>query len=154
MPFIFLIVCLLFSSCQSTSEWAVDQIKTDKEDSLRITHLTKDPVNGLDVMLLKLNNQSVIYLDVHGQGFIPDRIELKKVRVRLKTQEQTYHGYAQCHEGLQRIMLPDELKEILITLLEQKKTVIIEAGGYKETLKSEGFSLSKKFSFIPKLLSF
>lgn len=151
MPYIFLMVCLLFSSCQSTSEWTADQIKTGDNDSLRIAHLTKDPVYGMDVMLLKLKDQSVIYLNVHGQGFATDRIEHKKVYINLKSQEQTFHGYAQCHEGQQRVMLPDEMKEILIALLNQKKNVTIEAGGYKETLKPEGFSLSKKFSFIPKL---
>ncbi len=154
MTLIFLIVCLLFSSCSSTSEWTADQIKSNEEDSLRVTHLTKDPVGGMDVVMLKLNNQSVIYLHVHGQGFITDRLDTKKVRIKLKTQEQTYQGYAISHEGNQRLMLPDAMKEIVITLLEQQKDVTIEAGGYKETLKSEGFSLSKKFSFIPKLLSF
>ncbi len=136
-----MIFLFLLCSCGTQSSWQVSHLQTGNSafDSSRVLFSSNDPVNGLDVELIRSDGQIFAYLQVHTQETIPYEDNPKEAIVRLIMQDKTIESIAHRHEGGQRLLLTEPLKQTLLDALKLEKDVTIELMGYRTTLSGKGF---------------
>ncbi len=136
-----MILLLLLCSCGAQSSWQVSHLQTGSSafDSSRALFCAKDPVNGIDLELIRSDSQIFAYLLVHTQETIPYEDNPKEAIVRLIMADQTIESIAHRHEGGQRILLTESLQQTLLDALKLEKDVTIELMGYRTTILGKGF---------------
>jgi hypothetical protein len=138
--YFFLFVLLV--GCSSHSHWAADRIHSGKKEfsSTKLTHLSPDPVHGIDLELLKIEERVTVYLNIHSIPVPPHQGNPKNALVKLDIDGQTHRCEAYRLEGGQRFLLPDEMGKLLIDALQRDKEVTLTLPGYRSTVKAEDFS--------------
>lgn len=130
---------LAFSSCSCKPEgWTSGKIPSA---SLTCSHLTfpaKNFYRNLEVHFQRDGEQVNVFLNVHSLPFEPDYEGM--VMVTLETDEDSTSFLAPVLAGCQRVLLPPEAKELLLTALFEKSTVIISAGKYSTELNRKSFA--------------
>jgi hypothetical protein len=137
---IFLFV-LLFA-CSSHSHWASDQVVSDEKKyrSTKLSYFSLDPVNGIDLEFLKIEERLNIYLNVHSIPVPPHQGNQKSALLKLNIDGQIIRCETYRLEGGQRFLLPDEIAKILIESLQSNKKIILILPGYRSIIKAQDFA--------------
>lgn len=137
-----MILLLLLCSCAASHTWQISHLQTGSPDfdSSRIVCPSSNPVSGIDLELTRTDGQIFAHLHVHTETTLPYDENPKEALVRLSTPDHTFSGIAYRHEGGQRLLLPDALKDPLVQALTQGKDVTIELIGYRSLISAQGFA--------------
>lgn len=130
LPLIFLLGCV------KSSDWSTEQIKEKNTQSKRISHHTKNPVDGIDVEMLLTENEIITYLQIQSK-----LLEQETVSLALKSKDGQLTFQIPFHRGGQRIRLPAEVQEELFSLLSKGLDVTIAFSGYSETINESVIQL-------------
>lgn len=127
---------VLLASCSGRSDWNVSYLSTGSQEfnSAKLSLPTTDRVHGMDVEFIQTELGIRTYLQVHSHPVS------KNIIVTIKAKDHEMKETAILHEGGQRILLPPELQEFLLSSLKEGKSVTIEIPGYQTTLSTEGFA--------------
>lgn len=136
---------LLLSACTSRSHWISDQIHSDKKEfcSTKLSYLSTDPINGIDLEFLKIGESLNVYLNVHSIPVPVRQANQKSILLKLDIGGEIFRCEAYRLEGGQRFLLPKEIVSTLIGSLQNHKDVTFILPGYRSTVKAEDFA--KKF---------
>lgn len=138
---VYLFAILLFG-CSKSDNWNVSHVRTgDKAyNSSKLSFAASDPINGIDVEMLKMQNSFRTYLQVHSHMIPAYKDNPKEAFVSLESEDGSVNGLAIRHEGGQRLLLSDVHQKFLLSHLIEKKPVTIRVEGYSITLNAENFS--------------
>jgi hypothetical protein len=146
------LLLLWLCSCGKRDNWQVSYIQTGNRsyDSSKLTYFSADPVNGVDLEILKVEDQLRAYLHVHTQT-IPSYLgNPKEAFVTLYIEGQPFFGVAARHEGGQRVLLSPELQATLLEALQERKNVTIALEGFSTLILAENFKNHlKAFGSVP-----
>jgi hypothetical protein len=109
-------------------------------DSSKISYYSADPVRGINLEILKTKDNLHFYLDVSSRSIPPYKNNLKEAIVEIEVEGQKYIFIASRHSGGQRVLLPTQAQELIVSSLQGDKSVQIALSGYKTTLLSDGFA--------------
>ncbi len=139
--------CLFFLSvylfaCSSQSQWTSDQVESGKKEfsSTKLSYLSKDPVYGIDLEFLKIEERLNVYLNVHSVPVPPHQGNQKNALLKLDIDGEILRCETYRLEGGQRFLLPDEMTKIVIESLKNNKEITFILPGYRSTIKAEDFS--------------
>jgi len=137
-----LFLLLFLFSCQSSNSWEVSHIQTGNKsyNSARLSYPVHDIVNGVAVEMICAQGHVNTYLEVHSQTIPAYEGNPKEALVVMKIAGKSIKGIAYRHEGGQRLSLPLDLHELLITSLQNKQPVTIVLEGYYTKIDPEQFS--------------
>lgn len=140
----------LLTGCSRSDSWKVSHIQSGSKQfsSSRLSYRSPDPVNGVDVQFLSLDESCHLYLHVHSHPIKPYMGDPKKALVQVKTEDKTTSYFAIRHQGGQRLLLPDEAKDYIVEKLKSGQFVTISTSGYSSTLTPESFD--KKYFLLEK----
>jgi hypothetical protein len=129
------------SACQNRDRWAYNQIESgDKKfNSTKLSHFTSDLVNGLDLEFMRIAGEVRTYLNVHSLPIPSSKEDPKTTSGFLTIGSEKYPFQACRHEGGQRLLLPQDISNILIEALSNNQTVHIKVFGYASSITAEGF---------------
>lgn len=135
-----LLLLLLASSCQRTSNWTYRHIEEMKSSGCtQITYHSPDQSRGIDVEFLSKEGLLSAYLQVHSHPIVPSPLEKEMVEVHLHSRNGRHLFLAPIREGNYRVRLSQELQEELIKELISGHTVTIELSGYSVTIDATEF---------------
>lgn len=136
----FLLLPLCFS-CTKSSQWSHREIHTAHApfDSHCLYYRTLDPINGIDIQILRTQEMLSTYLQVHSQGIPLLKTDPQKVKVTFISENEKRSFLVECHQGGQRLLLPSSVQQVLLDLLQKNSPVTIELEGYSETVHPESF---------------
>ncbi len=142
LHFLFFISMLLFA-CSSRGHWTSDEVKSDKKEfsSTKLCYLSKDPVHGIDLEFLKIEERLNIYLNVHSVPVPPHQGNQKGAFLKLNIDGEILRCETYRFEGGQRFLLPSEMAKIVIESLQNNKEITFILPGYRSTIKTEDFSM-------------
>jgi len=140
----------LLIGCSRSDNWKVSHIQSGSKQfsSSRLSYHTPDPINGIDVEFLALDTSCNLYLHVHSHPVKPYKGDQKTALVSMKTEEKSESFVAKRHAGGQRLLLPAQANDFLVTSLKEGKTVIISTSGYSSTLSPNSFE--RKYHLLEK----
>jgi hypothetical protein len=140
---------LFFSlaACQRESPWAVSQIQTGNKafDSSRLSYFSKDKINGIDLEWIQTETELYCYLQVHSHA-------IQNPQVTLIIGDEKEQFSCPRHRGGQRLLLPEELKQKILSALEAGSSLTLTVDDYRVTLEPTDFRRS--FKKMQKPLSF
>lgn len=136
-PFLFLFLV----SCAEYSPWVTDHIDTGNQtyNSAKLSCLTRDPVNGIDLEMLLVEGHIHTHLQVHSHSIPPFQGNFKEALVSIAVDNQTFTYACPRHEGGQRVRLTEQLQAHLLNALAAKKTVKIQLEGYQAVISAKHF---------------
>ena len=139
---ILFLVGLGLTSCQSTSPWAVSHLQAGHPmyNSSRLSYHLRDMVNEIGVEMICAEGHIHTYLEVHTQQVPPYQGNFQEALITMKTPHSTEQALGYRHQGGQRISLPLDLQELLITSLQNNQIVTIAVEGYSTTLDPQDFN--------------
>ena len=111
----------------------------DHNASSKLTYYTKDKVHGMDLELISTQESLKAYLTVHSTPPKPHKGDEKKriVELDISGEKQLFEAY--CHEGGQRICLPENITTLIVETLSKNLSLKIRVPGYATTIHPEGF---------------
>lgn len=135
---------VLLCGCGTPSAWQLSRQEGSREEfnSARLSYPVRDRVNGVGVEMVYTLNSFRTYLEVHSQIIPPHLGNPKEAAVRMKTPLTTICAIAHRHQGGQRLSLPQELHDTLVSHLLQGTPVTIELVGYSTTLQPSDFAIA------------
>jgi hypothetical protein len=135
------VVLLFFCGCSRSSNWASNQIDVgdEKYNSTRISYYAPNPINGIDLEFLRTPSRLLAYLNVHSLPIPSTKEDPKAVAVDLLIEEEKYHFAAYRYEGGQRLLLPEDMVDLIIKALIEKKPLQIKVPGYFTRIEPKGF---------------
>ena len=138
----FLLLLLCCASCKSNNSWTFDRVESGSSNfnSTRMTFPSPDPINGIDVELLRTSNRLYAYLNVHSLPIPQLNNHPKHAFVYFLIGEEKHRFEALCREGGQRLLLPDEATTLLISAMQKQQTIDIKVSGYAAQVTPSGFS--------------
>lgn len=138
------LLLLFLCGCSASPTWQVSHQKgSQKEfDSSRLSYPLHDKVNGIGVEMVFVKNSLRTYLEVHSQTIPPYRNNPKEALVKITAGEKTHHGIVHRHQGGQRVTLPEELQDVVVSYLLEGSPVKLELIGYSTMLQPSDFSLA------------
>lgn len=144
------VVAALLTGCSRSDSWKVSHIQSGSKEfsSSRLSYRSPDPVNGVDVEFLSLEDSCHLYLNVHSHPIKPYKGDSKTALVQVKTEDLTSSYLAHRHQGGQRLLLPDTVKDYIVEKLKQGQFVTISTSGYSSTLSPESFD--RKYFLLEK----
>lgn len=128
-------------SCNSgPNRWKLTYLSASdvKFSSSKLYHQTSNQFHGLEFELLRLQDRLIAYLNVFSQT-IPAASEPTSAKVTLRIDGKEHQGLARRLEGGQRLLLKEEMTDLIISSLRQGKAVEIILDGYEETITPEEF---------------
>ena len=130
------------SACSSRSHWSSDQVYSDKKEfcSTKLSYLSPDPINGIDLEFLKIGERLNIYLNVHSVPVPPPKDNDKTVVLKLDIAGEILRCEVYRLEGGQRFLLPEDIASTLIRSLQNDKEITLILPGYRSTVQAEGFT--------------
>jgi hypothetical protein len=136
-----LLFAILLFGCSRSDNWSVSHIRTGDKDynSSKLSYAAPDPVNGIDVEILNMQNSFRTYLHVHSHMVPPYQDNPKEALVVLEAEDGSLNGVAVRREGGQRLLLSDAHQKFLLSHLVEKKPVTIRVEGYAITLNADNF---------------
>jgi hypothetical protein len=147
-------ILLFIVGCTGHSHWTADRIHSEKKEfsSTKLSYLSADPVHGIDVELINIEERVAVYLNVHSIPVPPHQGNPKNALVKLDIDSHTHRAEAYRLEGGQRFLLPDEISKQFIEALQQGKEVTLSLPGYRSTVKAEDFSGKFQQFLAPSLM--
>ena len=138
----FLLLPLFLLSCSKSNHWAFDQVHSDQMEfrSTKLTYRAPDPINGINVELVKTHEHQKIYLNIQSIPIAPYHGDPKKALLTMEIEGKQVRCEIRRLEGGQRFLLPDEIAENLIVALRSHHKVILTLPGYRTCLNPEGFT--------------
>jgi hypothetical protein len=145
-----LVICgaLLFflSCCSKPSHWSSSHVKTGSSafDSSELCFRTTDPVNGLDLAMIRTKESLRLYLEVRSRAIPPYQNNPKQALVEVLIGSDKYSFIGFRHEGGQRLLLPNDCQEIVLDSLKNNITVTFHLSGYKAVIDPKDFEAKFK----------
>ncbi len=124
------IIALLFfflPCCSPKTGWVYQEVKTKPitSNSANLRIPVANPFNGLELQFLKGTFGTRAYLSVQAREILPQAND----PVAIIVNEQPYSFATTRMEGGQRLLLPEEATQLLISALSKNQKVIIAASG-------------------------
>ncbi len=139
---------LFLSACSSKTGWDYRAVQTKPiaSNSANLRIPVTNPFNGLELQFLKGSFGTRAYLSVHARE-IPSQANDPIVIV---VDDQSYSFATTRMEGGQRLLLPEEATQLLISALSNTQKVTIAApGGFSSVISSKKFGkLYRKFEKV------
>ncbi|MEZ5315657.1 MAG: hypothetical protein R3E91_05585 [Chlamydiales bacterium] len=138
---------LLLPACIAHKEWSYSQTSSTHRqwNSHRILHRTKDPINGINVELLKGAFGTVVYLTISAHPIPLSLDGSNQVPVVFLIEQKIFSYKATRMRGGQKFLLSEEATEKLISSLENHQNIHIYLDRYQtDLLSSNFFKLYKK----------
>lgn len=133
---------LFLFSCSKPSHWSSDQIHSGVIDcnSTKLSYFSKDPLHGIDLELIQTTESLKVYLNIHSIPIPPFRENPKAASVKIKIHSKVLICQAYRFEGGQRLLLPDEIADMLIETLKNGHEVTLSLPGYSSVIHVEDFT--------------
>lgn len=148
---VFLALCFLlfFSGCAKKGpQWELERIQGDCPPQVysKVFLIPSSTFNGIQVELVGVGSDQHLYLSVLCLQISPSSSSDSIVNVTITIEDQVYTVSAELLEGGQRVLLPEEAKDLIVCSLLNDQEVTIAMGRYRQTLISDNFkeSLQKK----------
>lgn len=139
---LFLILFFNLACCPSCDQWKLAVIKANCPPStyIKVYLPACNTFNGLEAQFICCNDQADFYLNaitllLPCYGSDPDHAE-----VSFLIGDQEYVFLAERLLGGQRLLLPEEAKELAIEQLLAGNDIHVSAGRYQTVLTCEGFA--------------
>lgn len=127
--FLIFVLCM---SCSHQDQWSVKHIETVS----RLCYHSEDKVGGIDIEMLKNNEQLSTYLQVRAGIIATD-----KAKLIIEGKETAFT--LERHRGGQRFNVPPQMQEMMLQALTNGKSLILKVAGYQEIVEPGEFN--KKF---------
>ena len=141
-PLFALSVLLHLCGCRSDNSWAFSRIDSQETqfNSTKLTFASQDPIHGIDLELVSINQQLHLYLNVHSVPIpsLKTDPQYAAVRITIGTQESQLFE-ALRREGGQRLLLPETAMHLIIDSLKNHIPVHIAIHGYQTSIEPTGF---------------
>jgi len=149
-----LLALLLLSGCRSDTSWTVDHVASGRSrfNSTKLTYTAADPINGLDLEFLKTREHLYVYLNVHSVPIPPLKTDPHHSFVYITVDTERHRFEAVRREGGQRLLLPEDAINLIISSLNQQLPVEIAVSGYSSLISPSDFS--KKYKKIQHISAF
>lgn len=138
----FLLTPFVLISCSRNNqqEWEFDRaVALDSAHaSERLSLPAINSFQGLELELVRGITSTRMYLNAFSLPF-PCDLEGKS-EVSLFIEEQEYLFKAECFQGRQRLLLPQEITALIITALMNDSSIQISVGRYQATIISTRFA--------------
>lgn len=108
--------------------------------STKLSYFSKNPVHGIDLEFLKLEERLNVYLNVHSVPVPPHQGNQKSALLKIDIDGEIIRGEIYRFEGGQRFLLSEEMAKIVIKSLQNNKEITFILSGYRSTIKAEDFS--------------
>lgn len=151
------LLVVLLCGCTTHNRWSVDHIKSGRPEfnSSKLSYRTLDPLHGLELELIRTQNSFNLYLHVNSQTIPPCKNNPKAALVSVITQDASHTEEAARLQGGQKILLSENLRDIIIDALQKNSSLTIRVGNYSTLIEPEGFQeLLKKMESPPFYLPF
>lgn len=136
---LFFWLLLLLASCQRNAQWQYHNIHETTSKTTRIHYRSHDPVQGIDIEMIKADGEMITYLQVHSQPIVPSEDCTEKALVKMVTNKKQKTFLASIHRGGQRVRLSEILQTELISSLAEGNPVTLELSGYRESVNPTYF---------------
>ncbi|MBS0652994.1 MAG: hypothetical protein JSR39_05635 [Verrucomicrobia bacterium] len=136
-----LFLSVILASCRSSSPWALDRVESGNSDfnSAKLTFPANDPIHGIDVEFLNTSKNLYVYLNVHSIPIPALKNNPKYAFVHLTIGTEKYRFEALRREGGQRLLLPEEAVDLMISSLRKNLPIEIKVSGYSTQITPSGF---------------
>lgn len=146
-PFIFL---LILTGCRSQTPWTTDRISSgqSKFNSTKLAYTAEDPINGLDLEFLKIQDTLYAYLNVHSVPIPPlkkgegNGIQYSAVYITIGPEKHRFEAIRR--EGGQRLLLPNDAADLILSSLKKELPVGIAVSGYSSLVTPSDFAKQYK----------
>jgi hypothetical protein len=135
---------LFFSTCSSTckQQWMIEKVITDSPcfNSGKLTLSPTDTFCGLELELTRGESGVRMYINVFSLEIKPEHSmqSTALVEVTYQNQKQTFHAFL--YQGGQRLLLPNQARDLIIESLSQNEPVCIAVGRYRSEISPEDFT--------------
>ena len=131
----------LLSACQTSKSCELVHLNPESHEynSARLTFPVRDTVHGMGVNMVLTDGCITTYLEVHALEVLPHLANPKQALIQMRIDGKKYQGIGHLRDGNQRVMLPSDLNDLLITALKNQKNVTLKLDGYTTTLDSKDF---------------
>lgn len=138
-----LIPCLLAVSCQSSPpSWKVSETKSrhPSYQACSISQKPDNPYRGMELEFVRTSSRTHAYLNVFSLTFPSDRLDENKTKVVIKIEDEEQIFLAHRLEGGQRLLLPEDARDLLVQALLENKPVAMIAGRFDVKISPGNFS--------------
>ncbi len=142
---------MLLPACSSHKEWNASQVVSRSKpfNSAQLQYTSDNELQGVGVELLKGAFGTLGYLNVSARQIptLPEAPEMSIVVLVIEGEKFPYH--ANRMEGGQKLLLPSEATEKLISTLESNQAVSIHLDGFMTKLEpsaSRFWNIFKRFN--------
>lgn len=129
----------LFSCTGKSGGWTSEKIVSTSVLCSRLTFPAKNIYRNLEVSFQREGEQINVFLNIFCTPFESDD---GKVLVTFSIGEEIFSFNASLLAGNQRLLLPDDAKELLLRTLNAKQNIIVRAGKYSNEVTPESFQES------------
>lgn len=136
-----LFLILLASCSHNCQQWKLATIKASHPCSTytKARLAPSDLFNGMEAELLCNGNDETLFFNVHILCFPPAKNPEGKIDVAVCIKGESFTFAAYRLEGGQRLMLPDEAKQIIVASLLEGFPVYVSVGRYEAKLVCNNF---------------
>lgn len=129
-------------SCSQATPWSINHIKTGNAcfDSSELCYRSSDPANGLDLEMIRTQESLRLYLSVRSRIIPPYKNNPQEAIVEVLANGEKHRFIAFRHEGGQRVLLPEECQNLILSQLKDNHPVAISLSGYKNIIEPTSFS--------------
>ncbi len=146
-----LAIALASNSCSNKGNWKVDKINSGStlHSSTRISSLSNKASNQIHLEIFKLQEGTRGYIFSKSHPIPCFEQNPTQTALTIKTDDEILFYLGARHEGGQRILLPPDALEKIISSLKNGISITIEVPGAETTLNPKGFPKdTKKLSFF------
>jgi len=128
-----LAIILVAASCQPASNsWEVKETKSQhrSHQAIRLAKKPDNPFRGMELEFVRTASGRRAYLNVYSLAFPSMGVDGKQTEVLIKSGEIEHRFLASRLEGGQRLLLPEDAKNLLIEQLTNHQKVVIISGRF------------------------
>jgi hypothetical protein len=140
-PTLFLIIFLVTSCSPQCNQWKLAVIKADCPPAkyARACLPACNTFNGMEAVLMSSNGTTHFYLNALTLLFPVYECDNAHTEIKIVIEEENYCFIVDRLQGGQRLLLPEEAKQLIVDALLEFKCVEISTGRYQTTLIYENF---------------
>lgn len=111
----------------------------DQFDSSRLAYLSSDKINGIDLEFFFIQDGLKSYLVTHSRPIPSSRDDSHLSQAVVQTQGKTHTFLIHRLKGGQKLLLTQEMQELLLSLLSRDEPLTLKLEGYQEVIQPGQF---------------